>query len=111
VGSDTSGAAFVLLSDGRPLQVDRRVVEGMMLQHLRSRGIVAVIPEPSYQQGHRECRGSKGGRRTGYDVEDYEEATNVERSSDLGGQWRGLTRYDQPALTYRDAPVLTAVTR
>jgi transposase len=71
-------------------------------QHLRSRGIIAVIPEPSDQQGHHKRRGSNGGRPVGYDVEDYKRRNVVERSFNLGKQWRGLaTRYDKLALTYR----------
>ncbi|WP_222192392.1 hypothetical protein [Modestobacter italicus] len=34
--------------------------------HLRSRAIVAIVPEPREQQGHRARRGSKGGRPVSY---------------------------------------------
>ena len=80
-------------------------------QHLRSRGIVAVIPEPSDQQGHRKRRGSLGGRPVGYDVEDYKGRNVVERGFNEDKQWRGLaTRYDKLALTYRGGAVLRAIT-
>lgn len=80
-------------------------------QHLRSRGIIAVIPEPCDQQGHRARRGSKGGRPVGYDFEDYKRRNVVERSFNLGKQWRGLaTRYDKLVLTYRGGAVLRAIT-
>ncbi|MBY0170535.1 IS5 family transposase [Micrococcus luteus] len=80
-------------------------------QHLRSRGIVAVIPEPSDQQGHRKRRGSRGGRPVGYDVEDDKGRNVVERGFNEDKQWRGLaTRYDKLALTYRGGAVLRAIT-
>lgn len=78
---------------------------------LRNRGIVAVIPEPSDQQGHRRRRGSKGGRPVGYDPEDYKGRNVIERSFYGTKQWRGLaTRYDKLALTYRGGAVLRAIT-
>ena len=39
--------------------------------HLRDRGIIAVIPQPSDQIGHRKRRGSGGGRPPAFDKEDY----------------------------------------
>lgn len=80
-------------------------------QHLRARSIVAVIPEPSDQQGHRKRRGSHGGRPVGYDVEDYKGRNVVELGFNEDKQWRGLaTRYDKLALTYRGGAVLRAIT-
>jgi transposase len=79
--------------------------------HLRERGIGAVIPEPSDQQGHRQRRGSRGGRPVSYDIEDYKGRNVVERGFNEDKQWRGLaTRYDKLALTYRGGAVLRAVT-
>lgn len=79
--------------------------------HLRNRGIVAVIPEPSDQQGHRRRRGSNGGRPVGYDAEDYKRRNVVERGFNATKQWRGLaTRYDKLALTYRGGAVLRPIT-
>ncbi|MCU1672975.1 MAG: transposase [Frankiales bacterium] len=37
---------------------------------LRSRGIVAVIPQPADRVGHRKNKGSRGGRPVGYEAED-----------------------------------------
>lgn len=80
-------------------------------QHLRDRDIVAVIPEPSDQQGHRKRRGSRGGRPVSYDVQDYKGRNVVERGFNEDKQWRGLaTRYDKLALTYRGGAVLRAIT-
>ena len=80
-------------------------------QHLRGRGIVAVIPQPSDQQGHRQRRGSRGGRPVSYDVEDYKGRDGVERGFNEDKQWRGLaTRCDKLARNYRGGAVLRAIT-
>jgi hypothetical protein len=77
--------------------------------HLRSRGIVAVIPEPADQQGHRRRRGARGGRPVGYDPDDYKGRNVVERGFNEMKQWRGLaTRYDKLTITYRGV-VLRAI--
>jgi transposase len=77
---------------------------------LRSRGITAVIPEPTDQIAHRKRRGRRGGRPVTYDVEVYKNRNVVERSINLFKQWRGLaTRYDKLALVYRGAVVLAAI--
>lgn len=79
-------------------------------RHLRERGIVAVIPEPSDQQGHRKRRGSRGGRPPAFDRADYRGRNVVERGFCDVKQWRGLaTRYDKLALTYRGGVVLKAI--
>lgn len=102
---------------GRPrtrpdkVRADKAYSSRVIRQHLRGRGIVAVIPEPLDQQGHRQRRGSKGGRPVGYDVEDYKGRNVVERGFNEDKQWRGLaTRYDKLALTYRGGVVLRAIT-
>jgi transposase len=77
---------------------------------LRSRGIVAVIPEPADQVGHRANKGSRGGRPVGYDIEDYKNRNVVERFFNRMKNWRGLaSRYDKHALTYRGGVVLAAI--
>jgi transposase len=78
---------------------------------LRKRGIVAVIPEPTDQAGHRKRRGSKGGRPVGYDRDAYRGRNAVERSFNVFKNWRGLaTRYDKLAVTYRGGVVLASIT-
>ncbi len=78
--------------------------------HLRDRGIVAVIPQPSDQIGHRKRRGSTGGRPPAFNKEDYKGRNVVERNFNIFKQWRALaTRYDKLALTYRGGAVLRAV--
>ncbi len=47
---------------------------------LRSRGIVAVIPEPGDQVGHRKRRGAHGGRPPNFNAEDYKGRNVVERA-------------------------------
>jgi putative transposase len=77
---------------------------------LRSRGITAVIAEPSDQVGHRQRRGSAGGRPPAFDTEAYKGRNVIERSFNVLKQWRGLaTRYDKLALTYRGGVVLGAI--
>ena len=77
---------------------------------LRSRGIKAVIPQPSDQIGHRKRRGRAGGRPPAFDEVAYKGRNVVERGFNTFKQWRGLaTRYDKLALTYRAGVVLRAV--
>jgi transposase len=77
---------------------------------LRARGIVAVIPEPADQIGHRKNKGSAGGRPVGYDVEDYKNRNVVERFFNRMKNWRGLaSRYDKYARVYRGGVVLAAI--
>jgi transposase len=78
--------------------------------HLRSRGIVAIIPEPADQQGHRKRRGPRGGRPPAFDATAYKGRNVIERRFCHLKQWRGVaTRYDKLAITYRAAIVLNAV--
>lgn len=102
---------------GRPrsrpdrVRADKAYSSRAIRHHLRSRGIVAVIPEPADQQGHRKRRGTRGGRPVDYDRDDYKGRNVVERGFNETKQWRGLaTRYDKLALTYRGGVVLRAIT-
>ncbi|MHA6795933.1 hypothetical protein ACVGVM_20815 [Pseudonocardia bannensis] len=62
---------------------------------IRERRVVAVIPEPFDQQGHRTRRGSRGGGPPAFDSADYRNRNVVERGFCHIRQWRGLaTRYD-----------------
>lgn len=102
---------------GRPrtrpdrVRADKAYSSRAIRTHLRQRGIVAVIPEPSDQIGHRKRRGSAGGRPPKLDADDYRNRNVIERGFQVVKQWRGLaTRYDKLALTYRGAAVLRAIT-
>lgn len=78
---------------------------------LRSRGIRAVIPQPSDQIAHRKHRGSAGGKPPAFDAKTYEGRTVIERSFNDHKQWRGLgTHYDKLAAVYRGGVVLRAIT-
>jgi len=78
---------------------------------LRSRGITAVIPQPSDQVNHRLRRGSAGGRPPAFDPDTYKGRNVVERSFNNHKQWRRIaTRYDKLAATYRGGVVLRAIT-
>jgi len=72
--------------------------------------IVAVIPEPRDQQGHRKRRGCRGGRPVTYDRDRYKGRNVVERSFNALKHWRALaTRYDKLAIVYRGGAVLAAI--
>jgi transposase len=78
--------------------------------HLRTRGITAVIPEPSDQISNRKKRGSGGGRPVALDTEDYKNRNVVERAFNQLKNWRGIaTRYDKHALIYRGGVVLASI--
>jgi transposase len=101
---------------GRPrtrpdrVRADKAYSSRAIRTHLRQRGIVAVIPEPSDQTRHRERRGSRGGRPPAFDPVDYRNRNVIERRFCHLKQWRGLaTRYDKLATVYRAAAVLNAV--
>jgi transposase len=104
------------LGSGRPrttpeaLRGDKAYSSRGHRQLLRSRGIVAVIPEPADQAGHRQRKGSRGGRPVGYDAEDYKGRNVVERFFNRMKNWRGLaSRYDKHAVVYRGGVVLAAI--
>lgn len=66
--------------------------------HLRWRGIRAVIHQPGGQAAHRKRRGRAGGRPPSFGRDAYKQRDTVERCINRLKQWRGLaTRYDQTA--------------
>jgi transposase len=101
---------------GRPrtrpdrVRADKAYSSRAIRNHLRERGIQAVIAEPDDQKGHRKRRGSRGGRPPAFDPVDYRSRNVVERGFCSLKHWRGLaTRYDKLATTYRAAAVLHAI--
>jgi transposase len=69
---------------------------------LRRRGIVATIPEPSDQQGHRARRGRRGGRPPAFDSTNYRSRNVVERCINKLKQCRAVaTRYDKREYMYQ----------
>ena len=92
------------------LRGDKAYSSRAIRTHLRTRRIIAVIPEPDDQAGHRKRRGSRGGRPPAFDAIDYRNRNVIERRFCHLKQWRGLaTRYDKLATVYRAALVLNAV--
>ena len=76
-------------------------------EHLRSRGIRAVIPEPADQTGHRKRRGSARRPATRLRRRRLQGPQRHRAPLQPPKQWRGLaTRYDKLAITYRGGVVL-----
>ncbi|MFF8513262.1 IS5 family transposase [Streptomyces sp. NPDC015492] len=72
-----------------------------MRDHLRRRGVRAVIPQPADQVTNRKKRGRLGGRPPAFDREAYKQRNTVERCINSLKQWRGLaTRYAKTATIY-----------
>src|ERR1019366_10613375 len=71
---------------GRPrttpaaLRADKAYSARAHREHLRSRGITAVIPEQSDQIRNRKNKGSQGGRPVSFDAHDYKNRNVVERA-------------------------------
>ncbi|MEU8034759.1 transposase [Streptomyces sp. NPDC049099] len=80
---------------------DRACSSRAIGEHLRKRGIRAVIPVPADQRDHRLHRGSRGGRTPAFDGETYKERNTIERCINRWKQWRGVaTRYEKTATIY-----------
>ncbi|WP_443080943.1 IS5 family transposase [Streptomyces sp. PTD9-10] len=80
---------------------DRAYSSRAIRDHLRKRGIRAVIPVPADQRGHRLRLGSRGGRPPAFDRETYKQRNTVERCINRLKQWRGIaTRYEKTATIY-----------
>jgi transposase len=68
---------------------------------LRRRGIRATIPQPSDQLGHRQRRGSRGGRPPAFDKDIYKTRNVVERTINKLRETRAVaTRYDKREYIY-----------
>lgn len=79
-------------------------------EHLRKRGIRAVMPVPTDQRAHRLRRGSRGGRPPAFDRETYKQRNTVERCINRLKQWRGLaTRYEKTATIYLAGPHIAGI--
>lgn len=89
---------------------DRAYSSRAIRNHLRRRGIRAVIPQPSDQVGHRLRRGRDGGRPPAFDAEEYKQRNAVERCINRLKQWRGLAmRTDKLAIAYQAALHVAAI--
>ncbi|WP_308404855.1 IS5 family transposase [Streptomyces sp. 35G-GA-8] len=88
----------------RPLVIlaDRAYSSRAIRQHLRQRGIRAVIPQPADQVANRKRKGRKGGRPPAFDRHTYKQRNTVERCINRLKNWRGLaTRYEKTATVYQ----------
>ncbi|WP_406052699.1 IS5 family transposase [Streptomyces virginiae] len=89
---------------------DRAYSSRAIRNHLRRRGIRAVIPQPADQIGHRLRRGRAGGRPPAFDAEAYKQRNAVERCINRLKQWRGLAmRTDKLAIAYQAALHLASI--
>jgi transposase len=111
-----AGLKVARLGRGRPrtrpdaLLADKAYSARAHREHLRSRGITAVIPERSDQVRNRQRRGSAGGRPVTFDADAYKNRNVVERAFNRIKNWRGLaTRYDKHAEIYRGGVVLASI--
>jgi transposase len=79
-------------------------------RYLRRRGIRHTIPERLDQQRHRQNRGSRGGRPTGFDREHHRKRNTVERAVNRLKGFRAVaTRYEKRAYIYLGTVALAAL--
>ncbi|WP_217215182.1 transposase [Streptomyces sp. AC550_RSS872] len=72
--------------------------------HLRKRGIRAVIPIPADQRGHRLRRGSRGGRPPAFDRETYKQRNTGPPWSPRPGRTARASRRERGAGSRRRCP-------
>ncbi|WP_394331490.1 IS5 family transposase [Streptomyces thermolilacinus] len=88
----------------RPAMVlaDKAYSPRAIRDHLRRRGIRAVIHQSSGPMASRKRRGRHGGRPPGFDKAADRQPNTVERCMNKAQEWRGLaTRYDKTATIYQ----------
>jgi len=94
VGRPRTRPVMVLADEGYSSEAIR--------DHLRRRGIRAVIPQPADQVAKRKRKGRDGGRPPAFDREAYKQRNTVERCINRLKNWRGLaTRYEKTATVLR----------
>ncbi|MFJ2178840.1 IS5 family transposase [Streptomyces sp. NPDC087851] len=111
-----AGIRVLRSGPGRPgtrpdaVLTDRAYSSRAIRNHLRRRGIRAVILQPSDQVVHRLRRGRDVGRPPAFDAEAYKQRNAIERCINRLKQWRGLAmRTDKLAIAYQAALHLAAI--
>lgn len=85
---------------------DRAYSSRAIREHLRKRGIRAVIPQPADQVANRRRKGRLGGRPPSFDREADNRRNTVERCINPLKNWRGqATRYD----LFRAGPYIAGI--
>jgi transposase len=96
----------------RPFAVlaDKAYSSRAIRDHLRRRGVRAVIPQPADQIANRKRKGRGGGRPPRFDRDAYKQRNTVERCINRLKQWRGLaTRYEKTATVYRAGLLIAGI--
>ncbi|MFJ2557251.1 MULTISPECIES: IS5 family transposase [unclassified Streptomyces] len=111
-----AGIRVLRSGPGRPgtrpdaVLADRAYSSRAIRNHLRRRGIRAVILQPSDRVVHRLRRGRDVGRPPAFDAEAYKQRNAIERCINRLKQWRGLAmRTDKLAIAYQAALHLAAI--
>ncbi|MGW8604887.1 IS5 family transposase [Streptomyces sp. NPDC055893] len=79
-------------------------------RYLRRRQIKHTIPEPKDQRAHRQRRGSKGGRPTGFDREIYRRRNEVERTINQLKIFRAVAiRFDKRAYVFHGTVTVASI--
>jgi len=92
------------------VSADRAYSSRAIRNHLRRRGITAVIPEPADQIANCTRRGSRGGRPPSFNRLAYKHRNTVERCINRLKQWRGIAlRTDKLAVRYLAAIQVAAI--